>query len=86
MDFIYSAAAMWQSQREKDLKENFKAISDWDRLESKGTIRKIYKIEKNLTSLFFQPFSNSFSIKQNPAPPLEFVITRIHCTKDIFSR
>ena len=33
--------------------ENFKVMTDWNRLESKHSVRKICRIEKTLTSLFF---------------------------------
>ena len=41
--------------KRKRLKWNFEPITDWGRLESKHSIRKMYKIEKTLTSLFFRP-------------------------------
>ena len=44
--------------REKDFNENFKAKTDWDQLESKHSTRKINKIEKTLTFLFFDPLLN----------------------------
>ena len=80
-DFIYSTVVIWQPQREKDLIENFKAITDWDRLESKHSVRKIYKIEKSQLPYFFGPISNRYYIKQNLVAPSELVVTKFHCTK-----
>lgn len=45
----------------------------WDWLKRKYSIRKINKVEKTLTSLFFfEPLSNRYYVKQNPAAPSDF--------------
>ena len=83
--FIYSNVAIWKLLRKKYLNENFKAIADWDRPESKLKFMKNMQNWENLIyPIFFDPISNRYYIKQNPVTPSEFVITRVHCTKYFF--
>ena len=68
----------------KGFNENFKAVKDWDQVESKHSIRKINKIEKTLTLLIFDTLLNRYYVKQNPVTPSEFVLTKFYCSKAIF--
>ena len=65
--------------KRKRLWWKFQSNNDWDRLESKHSIRKIYK---NLNFLIFWTTFESFYIKRVASS--EYVITRALCTKDIF--
>lgn len=39
---------------------------------------------ENLIFIFFDPLLNRYYIKQNTVATSEFIITRAHCTKEIF--
>ena len=66
------------------LNESFKVMTNWDWLENKHGIRKIYKIEKKLFNHFFDPFLTVI-VSNKIMWPLESVIKEFTVLKIFFS-